>query len=273
MGQTNSSKILAVGDVLITGGGSGIGAATAAILAQRGACVYIADRDEDQARSIADALVARGMKARSFYLDVADPISIREIFEQFKFEHILIDGLVNCAGTNVREPALEASLEDWQKIIDVNLRGTMLACRAFAEHSSRNHHGGSIVNITSMLAHYAAPNLSSYAASKSGVAMLTRCLAIEWAGIDIRVNAVSPGYIKTPMSARSLAVTTYREMLERRTPMGRLGLPDDVAKVIAFFMSPDSAFITGQVLPVDGGITAGDPLMSIPADSSIQITQ
>jgi len=251
--------------VIVTGGASGIGAGVCRELARRGCSVAIADRAITQAEALAAALRKDGFDARSIALDVSDPDAIVAIFSRISPEEAPANALVNCAGINVRASNLDFELEDWRRILDVNLRGTALMGREFARALIRMKQSGAVVNVTSMLAHYAAPNLASYASSKGAVAMLTRSQAVEWGPFGIRVNAVSPGYVETTLTSKIFSVETYRETILRRTPMGRLGQPIDLAKVVAFLISDDSQFVTGQIIPVDGGITAGEPALGPPS--------
>ncbi|MBB3237186.1 SDR family NAD(P)-dependent oxidoreductase [Phyllobacterium endophyticum] len=255
-----------IGQVIVTGGASGIGAGVCELLAARGQKVIVADRNREISAELIESLASKGINVSARRLDVSDPEAITQFYSSLLADGILATGLVNCAGINVRAGALDFKPSDWQKVMDVNLRGTALMAQGFAKALIREGRTGAIVNVASMLAHYGAPNLISYSASKGGVAMVTRSLAVEWASSGIRVNAVSPGYIQTSLTAKIFSIESYRHTIVRRTPLGRLGNPEDLARVVAFLISEDSRFVTGQIIPVDGGITAGDTALGPPPD-------
>jgi NAD(P)-dependent dehydrogenase (short-subunit alcohol dehydrogenase family) len=236
--------------ILVTGAASGIGLGSARLFERMGARLVLADFN-------AEALSRQWAHLPSEVLyggDIAEERDCQTLVAGAIELLGGLDGALNCAGiSDVVSPALDLSLKDWQRGIDVNLRGTFLLCREVGRHMLAQG-GGSIVTMSSVNGIGGIPRRHSYGPAKAAVAQLTRTLACEWGVGGVRVNAVAPTYIRSPMVDR-LAAEGKIDIgrLERRTPMGRIGEVEDVANAAAFLLSDLSAYITGIVLPVDGG--------------------
>lgn len=241
-----------MGVAIVTGAGSGIGAATAIALSDRGDHVVCADVVLDAAKRTARTL----REAVALEVDVSSAASCDRMVEQALKKFGAVDSIVTCAGVEKHGAGHEFSEEDFDRIIDVNLKGTWLSARSAVRAMIEAGHGGTVVMIGSINSVVGNPGASAYCASKGGVLMLGKTLALDWAPYGIRVNIVGPGVVDTPMSARSLADPEKRAKMMEKTPLGRPAPPSEIASVIAFLTSDASSFMTGAYVPVDGGTLA-----------------
>ena len=243
---------------LVTGGNGGIGLGIAEGLARAGASVAIAARDRSKTERAVEALSESGSSVIGLQVDVADEDSITDATAQTVRRFGRLDILVNNAGIAVRKQPQDYSSDDWDQVLDINLKGTFLCARAAYPHMVEAG-GGSIVNIGSMTSIFGSDWVSSYSASKGGVVQLTRSLAIAWAGEGIRINAILPGWIRTELTSGYWTNPDNQDRLElinRRIPAGRWGNPADLAGLAVFLASDAAAYVTGTAIPVDGGYSS-----------------
>ncbi len=244
---------------LITGGGGAIGRATAQRFGAEGARVVVADRDADRAEAVASGLRERGVEAIGGAVDVAIDASVAAMVGEAVEAFGRIDILFTCAGVLVSGSVTETSLADWQRTLAVNLTGPFLASRHVIPVMLANG-GGSIVHMSSTAGLVGEASIAAYCASKGGVVMLARQMALDYARQGIRVNVVCPGWIDTPFNAPAIAAAggtaALMPFVDQMVPIGRQGTADEVADVVAFLASDDARLMTGSVVTVDGGLTA-----------------
>ena len=238
---------------IVTGGARGIGKKICEVFLMEGALVYIFDVDESEGTKTVNELnkTCRDSKINFFKVDITDEESVRKSIEEIINSEGKIDILVNNAGITRDNLILRMSLEDWKKVIDINLTGAFICSKYTVRHMVKARRG-KIINISSIVGVHGNAGQCNYSASKAGIIGLTKTLAKEFAGRNILVNAIAPGYIQTEMTEK--LSDTIKEKLMELIPTGRLGSVDDVAKTALFLAGDDSDYITGTVINVDGGM-------------------
>ncbi len=241
---------------VVTGGSSGLGVTFAEALAEVGANVVIAARRIDKLNEVADDLRDTGVKVHTFQCDVSKQDQVQSLVTDTVKNYGRLDIMVNNAGVAAMSPATEISLEDWNRVVSINLTGTFLCARESAKQMIKQR-GGKIINIASI---YGAVGdvfpASPYYATKGAVVNLTRDLAVEWAPFKINVNAIAPGFFPSEMTESIFQDPHYLEYINKQTPLGRTGNPDDLKGAVVYLASPASDYVTGQTIFVDGGWTA-----------------
>ena len=244
--------------VLVTGGSTGIGRASAKILGAEGARVVIADVQDDEGQKTCEMIVEAGGQAEYAHMDVSDYDAVHTVIANIVATHGSLDGAFNNAG--IEGPTakiLDLSMDDWERVIRVNLTGVYVCMKCEIEQMSKQDHGGSIVSTASAAGLIGIPGAASYNSAKHGVVGLTKTVALEYASRNVRVNAVCPGFIDTPMLERVTdASTKIREQLIGTVPMRRVAEPSEIGDSVAWLLSDKSTYVTGVALPVDGGWVA-----------------
>ena len=239
---------------IVTGGSSGIGFAIAEKFTQEGILTYITGRNKEK---LDKAKLALGENCRAVQFDMTWLDKIPSFIQGIAYEHGHIDTLVNNAGINLKNHILELTDEDFQKVILTNLTAVFSFSREVAKVMVKKE-SGSIINITSMAAHYGIPKVVAYTASKAGLYGMTRAMAVDLSPMGVRVNCIAPGFIETAMTATAFNGDPQRKQkVLDRTPMGKMGNPKDIANTAYFLASDNAGFITGEVIKVDGGNSIG----------------
>ena len=239
---------------LVTGAGSGIGKATALAFARAGYATVVADMDEATGRATASEC---GEDSRFMTCDVSDETGVSDLFKEMASTFGRLDAAFNNAGIEGDlAPTPDCSTENFDRVIATNLRGVWLCMREELRQMAKQETGGAIVNCASVAGLVGFPGIPAYVASKHGVVGLTRTAALEYAQRNVRVNAVCPGVIDTPMLGRLMdSLPDGRQLLVAMEPVGRLGRPEEIAEAVVWLCSPAASFVTGHAMPVDGGWT------------------
>ena len=237
---------------LVTGASSGIGLGCAVALAEAGAHVVLASRNIKALNEVAEALSLNGCSAETLELDISDLSSVQAIFKNQKS----FDILVNSAGLGRHTPSLETSAEDFDEVMDVNLRGAYFLTQTVAKALIKAKKPGSLINISSQMGHVGGVDRAVYAASKHAVEGFTKAMAIEWGSHEIRVNTICPTFIRTPLTQSTFDNPDRKKWIEDKIKLGRVGEVEDVMGAVVFLASDASSMITGTALMIDGGWTA-----------------
>ncbi|MDH4067567.1 MAG: SDR family oxidoreductase [Dehalococcoidia bacterium] len=240
---------------VVVGGAGGIGHAQALGLADAGADVIVASRKLEHLKPVADEIQARGRKSLAVAVEVTDEKSVAAMVNSVLKAFPHIDVLVNAHGLAIRHPADSFPIDEWQKVMDINTRGTFLTCQAVGRVMIKQR-SGKIVNLSSVRGRYGLPtDYAAYCPSKGAVDTLTRTLACEWAKYNVLVNAIAPTVVETELTRPALADPEFANRMKARIPLGRWAMPEELVGATIFFASKASDFITGQILYIDGGVT------------------
>lgn len=241
---------------IVTGGNGGIGLGMALGLANAGACVIVAARNEEKSNMVIQDLRALSSDSFALNVDVTDEQSVENMVCEVSQRCGRVDILVNNAGMNIRNPVQDLLLDEWRQVLDTNLTSAFLCARSVYPHM-KEIGGGKVINIGSMLSVFGASYAPAYGASKGGIVQLTKSMAVAWAGDHIQVNAILPGWIDTDLTRQARhSVPGLHDRVINRTPAGKWGNINDLAGIAVFLASSASDFVTGAAIPVDGGYSA-----------------
>lgn len=241
---------------IVTGASRGLGKSLAQALAQAGADLAVTSRRRDALQEVEGRIRQLGRRVLPLELNVLSQEDIQQLVEAVLQEFGKIDILVNNAGLNIRRPSTEVSWEDWDTVLDTNLKGSFFCARAVAPHMIDRRYGR-IINVGSCTAVFGMEGIVPYAASRGGVLQMTRSLAAEWGRYGVTVNVLAPGFFETAQTAALYANREWVESILERIPLGRTGRPGDLDGAVVFLASDASEYVTGQILFVDGGFTTG----------------
>ncbi len=250
---------------LVTGSGSGIGRATAIRLAQEGARVAVADRNTTMGPETVQMIKGQGCDAFFVEADVSKVPDTERIVAETVAKYGQLNILVNNAAVMIEKNAVDTTEEEWDRIVDTNLKGTFFCAKYAILQFRKQGSGGAILNMASVNSFFAEGGIAAYCATKGGIAQLTRALAIDHSGEGIRVNAICPGWIETPLNANFFAIGPHiREQAAKLHAIGRIGQPEEIANGVLYLVSDEASFVTGALLTIDGGFSAGlAPAMGI----------
>ncbi len=237
---------------LFIGGGGGLGKVVSLGLARAGANVIPVSRNKERNADLVEEIMALGRKSFLTSVDITDRLDIKRLVDEVIEKFGKIDILINAAGKNYKKPALELTEKEWDDVLEVNAKGVFLVSQIVGEKMIAQG-GGKIINFASLGSHLGITRSVAYCSSKGAVMQMTKVLAAEWAPYGINVNCISPGYFKTPLTEKVLSEKETCEKIINRTPMRRLGIPEDLVGAVIFLASDASNFVTGTTIAVDGG--------------------
>ena len=237
---------------LVTGGGSGLGRAMSLALCDAGAEVIVTGRRINKLENVVEEIKVKGGNSFSLALDVQDETSIKNCLDEVKSKKKNIDILINNSGISGPSWAVEQKVEDWDAVINTNLRGTFLMCREVGKTMIKRKKGV-IVNVSSVAGMIGIQKLAAYSSSKGGIIQLTKTLSQEWAKYGIRINALAPGYFLTEINKDYFSTESGKKMIENHIPLNRIGVDSELSGAIVFLASDASSFMTGSTLVIDGG--------------------